>query len=96
MSFFTQSQITVLKVMGFEQTTEYGQPVLRKDVVYSALPQDDIEDIMSDDDVIMGWDMVTVTVSLDDGSISLESGDAYVGPINADSDLAQKILASAA
>jgi hypothetical protein len=71
-----------------------GASVFRKTVIYSQLPQDDIEDVMSPDDVIMGYDEVIVEISEDDGAICLESGDAFVGPIAANTVLAEKILTS--
>ncbi len=94
MSHFTESQVQAFYVVGFVRCTISGANVFRKKVVYSQLPQDDIEDIMSPDDVIMGYDEVFVEISEDDGAISLESGDAFVVPIAANTQLAEKILTS--
>jgi hypothetical protein len=94
MSHFTDSQVQALHLAGFFRATIYGVDSFRKRVIYSQLPQDDIEDVMSPDDIIMGYDEVIVDISADDGAISIESDDAFVGPIAANSELAEKILTS--
>jgi hypothetical protein len=90
-SKLTEMQIIGLEVMGFTKEVVYGEVVLRKTVKYSILPQDDIEDIMNADDIILSNEPVDVFVN-EDGSVSLESGTVAVGPINAGSPLANKII----
>lgn len=94
MSHFTESQIQALYIAGFVKVTQYGANTYRKKVMFRDLPQDDIEDIMSPDDIILNNEEVVVEISDDDGAISVESNEAYVGPIAASSALAEKILTS--
>jgi hypothetical protein len=91
---FNESQVAALLAVGFYRVTDQGTDCFCKKVIYNQLPQDDIEDVMSPDDIIMGKDAVVVILDAQDGSVSLESGDAYVGPIPANSKLAEKILTS--
>jgi hypothetical protein len=91
---FTEAQVAAFVAVGFYRVTEQGVDYFRKKVIYNQLPQDEIEDVMSPDDIIMGKDEVIVSIDALDGSISIESGDAYVGPIDGNSQLAEKILTS--
>jgi len=91
---FTAVQIEALLTAGFFRVSQNGELGFNKRVVYNQLPQDDIEDVMSPDDIILGKEEVIVRVSAEDGSISLETAEAYVGPLAANTEIAEKILAS--
>jgi hypothetical protein len=84
----------ILTNLGFVKVEDNGQPVLQRQIEYRCLPQDDIEDIMSQDDIILSIDVVTLSVDMTDGDMSIECGDAYVGPINQKTPLYNKILQS--
>lgn len=91
---FTAVQIEALLTAGFVRVSHSGEHGFNKRVAYNQLPQDDIEDVMSPDDIILGKEEVIVRIYADDGSVSIETAEAYVGPIPADSKLAEKILTS--
>jgi hypothetical protein len=91
---FTSVQVEALLTAGFTRVSDRGELGFNKRVVYNQLPQDDIEDVMSPDDIILGKEEVIVRIYAEDGSISIETAEAYVGPLAANTEVAQKILAS--
>jgi hypothetical protein len=92
----SQLQAATLQALGFELVTEFGEQTYQKKVRYSKLPQDDIEDVMNEYDDILSKELVTVIIFVNDGSMAIEKDDVYVGPLDATSDLAEKILVSCA
>jgi hypothetical protein len=89
----TLSELTImsLEVSGFQKVVEFGETSLKKSIRYSKLPQDDIEDLMSADDIILSSSIVDVYVNLD-CSVSIEFEDVAVGPIPASDALSDKII----